>query len=488
MSKTAIVVGAGLGGIATSIRLAHRGWRVTLLEQGERIGGKLNRLERAGFTFDTGPSLITLPDVFRRLFALGGVDFDQRLKPVQIDPLFDYRFADGERLTYSTQLPELTGEIERIGGSSEEVEGFYRFLNLGARLFNLSEATFFRRPPFDRPRMADLPLLISAPKRHAWGSYQKAVHRHFKSPHLRQLFERYPTYVGASPRGAVGTLALIPYMELAEGGWYIPGGLYRIVEELEAIAISSGVRIETKVGVNRILTDRNRATGIETSDGELLDADLIVSNADPAATRRLTEGQTGAQVKSDQLSMSGFVMLIGLGKRLEGVQHHTVCFSEDYDREFSQIFESRQFPDDPTVYVNVPSVTDRSIAPDGCESVFVMANTPAEPGQWTPEHEAEAVRRVRDRLAKSGMPDMFADARFVDCWTPARFEQEYSAPGGSIYGRVSHGWRGTFMRPSQKDRKIKNLYYVGGGTHPGGGTPTVLMSAEIVSEMIGDGN
>jgi phytoene desaturase len=201
---------------------------------------------------------------------------------------------------------------------------------------------------------------------------------------------------------------------------------------------------------------------------------------------RITSGKAGRELKPDQRSMSGFVMLIGLNRKLENIRHHTVCFSGDYNREFSQIFNERRFPDDPTVYVNIPSVTDPAMAPADGESVFVMANAPADPSAWTPGFEAEAVRRVKARLAASGMPDLFASARFVDCWTPARLESEYSAPGGSIYGQVSHGWRGTFFRPSLKDRKVKNLYYVGGGTHPGGGTPTVLMSAEIVSDVIGN--
>lgn len=485
MTKKAVIVGAGLGGLATAVRLAHSGWNVTVLEQGSSPGGKLNRFERAGHTFDTGPSLITLPHVFERLFNIGGVDFHDVLKPERIDPLFDYRFASGDRLTYSSQLPDLAREIKRLTGSSDDVEGLYRFLRMGANLFDLSEKTFFERPPFSRPRLADLPLLFSAPKRHAWGSYRKAVHRHFKSPQMRQVFERYPTYVGASPRDAVGTLALIPYMEMAFGGWHVPGGLYRIVEGLMSIATAAGVRVETSAKVSGLDVRDGKARGVILDSGELFEADVVISNSDPGSIFNMTAGLAGTELKTGQRSMSGFVMLIGLNRKLTGLRHHTVCFSGDYDKEFSQMFDERRFPDDPTVYVNIPSVSDSSMAPPGGESVFVMANAPADPAAWTPEFEAEAAARVRNRLIASGMPDLFEGARFVECWTPARLEQEYSAPGGSIYGQVSHGWKGTFARPPLKDRKVKDLYYVGGGTHPGGGTPTVLMSAEIVSRMIG---
>ena len=486
MSNSAVIIGAGLGGLATAIRLAYMGWRVRILEQGSQPGGKMNRFERDGFTFDTGPSLITLPKVFERLFAIGDVDFHSRLRPVRLNPLFEYRFANGDCLSYSSQLPDLAREIERVTGSHDEVEGFYRFLNLGARLFNLSEHSFFERPLMTRPRARDLPALLKAPKRWAWGSYQKAVNHHFSSLQLRQLFERYPTYVGASPSHAVGTLALIPYMEIAEGGWYVPGGLYRIVEELCEMAENADIEISTNTPVSELIIDNGRVIGVGTTSGQRIGADIVVSNSDPGAINRLTGGTAGTRIKDNQLSMSGFVMLIGLDRKLSGLGHHTVCFSDDYDREFSEIFDDRRFPDDPTVYVNVPTRSDPSQAPHGCESVFVMANTPAETTAWTQDFESEAIERIRRRLVRSGMPDIFSDARFIETWTPARFEREYAAPDGAIYGRVSHGWGGSFLRPSLKDRKVKGLYYVGGGTHPGGGTPTVLISAEIVTRMIGD--
>ncbi len=486
MNNHAVVIGAGLGGLATAIRLANSGWKVTVLEQGSRPGGKLNRFERGGHVFDTGPSLITLPHVFARLFELAGADFYSELEPQRLDPLFEYRFGPDRRLTYSSQLPDLTSEFERFSGDRDDVDGLYRFLELGARLYDLSEKTFFARPPLAKPRLQDLGLLLSAPKRHAWGNYRKAVRTHFSSPEIRKIFERYPTYVGASPADAVGTLALIPYMELAFGGWYIPGGLYQIVETLHRLAAQAGVQFEFDAEVESIETVGGKVTQLTDSQGRSHRADIVVSNADPAVMHSLSDDRVGRKLDHDQRSMSGFVMLLGLNGKAEGLRHHTVCFSDDYDREFDQIFKERRFPDDPTVYVNIPSRTDESVAPAGDESVFIMANAPADPDAWTPEFEAEAAQRVRDRLARSGMPDFFSGAKFVECSNPARLEADYAAPGGSIYGQVSHGWKGTFFRPSLNDKRAKNLFYVGGGTHPGGGTPTVLMSAEIVTEMIGE--
>lgn len=485
MNKKVVIIGAGLGGLATAIRLSSLGWEVTVVEQGSRPGGKLNRFSHLGYTFDTGPSLITLPHVFDRLFNVCGSDFYKLIKPLQIDPLFEYRFDAGDRLTYSSDLPELAREIERVTGSIDDVKGLYRFLKMGAKLFELSEKTFFQSTPMSRPTFEDLKSLLSAPKLHAWGSYDKAVRRHFKSSQMRQIFQRYPTYVGASPHRSMGTLALIPYMELAFGGWYVPGGLYRIVEELVLMATRAGVQMEMSTRVSQIQMEGKRVTGVVSTSGQFYDADVVVSNADPASVFDFTDGVAGTKLKAEEHSMSGFVMLLGLDRKVEGLRHHTVCFSGDYDREFKQIIDEQRFPDDPTVYVNIPTVTDDSMAPSGKESVFLMANAPAGSQVWTREFELEAAQRIRKRLVLSGMPDFMEHARFVEYWNPARFEREYSSPRGSIYGRVAHGWGGTFLRPPLKDPQVQDLFYVGGGTHPGGGTPTVLLSAEIVSGMVG---
>ncbi|HEX8189989.1 MAG TPA: phytoene desaturase family protein [Pyrinomonadaceae bacterium] len=480
--RTAVVIGGGLGGLATAVRLASEGWRVEVCEQGPRLGGKMNTFERDGFRFDTGPSLITMPWVFEELFEAAGSSLSRHVTLTNVRPLADYVYADGTRFTYTTSLPEWLKTVGRL--EPRDREGFLKFMRLGARLFALSRETFLRRAPLSPPDLRSLKALRQVPLRRAWGGYHATVAAHFRSPHLRRMFERYPTYVGSSPYRSPATLAVIPYIEYAYGGWHVEGGLYRIVEGLAGLARGLGVGLHTDARVRAIEHDGRRVRGVRLADGTGLKADVVVMNGDAALTNELLGEGGGARARSER-SLSGFVLLVGLKKRLEGLGHHTVYFSEDYRAEFSQLFDERRFPDDPTVYVCAPSRTDQGTAPAGCETLFVMANAPAAGGPWDERQTGEARARVFERLSKGGFPDIAADTVVEDVWTPGRFARDYLSPGGAIYGTHSHGWRRAFLRPPNRHPRVGGLYHVGGSSHPGGGTPTVLLSAQITTELIG---
>lgn len=488
--RRAVVIGGGLGGLATAVRLAAAGWEVEVCESGPRFGGKMNTFERDGFRFDTGPSLITMPWVFEELFASGGSTLAEHVTLAPVQPLADYVFDDGTRFTYTSSLPEWLATVRRL--EPRDADGFLRFMRLGARLFALSRETFLRRPPLAPPDLRVLRSLRHMPLRRAWGNYHSAVAAHFHSPHLRQMFDRYPTYVGSSPYDSPATLAVIPFIEYAHGGWHVAGGLYRIVESLVALAQKLGARLHVNTRVARIEREGARVSGVSLADGTRLDADVVVMNGDAATTGALLEGhgvggegEGGESRKVSERSLSGFVMLLGLRRKLEGLAHHTVYFSSDYRAEFSQLFDARRFPDDPTVYVCAPSRTDAGLAPEGGETLFVMANAPAEGGAWDERRVESARASVFARLAKGGFPDVSSDVVVSDVWTPERFAGAYLCPGGAIYGTHSHGWRRAFLRPPNRHARVGGLYHVGGSSHPGGGTPTVLLSARITSELIG---
>jgi phytoene desaturase len=476
--KTAVVVGGGLGGLATALRLRMRGWAVTVFEAGPTFGGKMNRWEEEGFRFDTGPSLITMPWVFEELFENAGGRLKEHAKLTALHPLAEYFFADGARFTYSASLPEWIPTLQQI--DRRDVDGFFRFMHMGARLYEVSRGTFLQRSPYEWPRREDLGLMRHMPLRHGWGNYHRTVESHFKSPYLRQMFDRYPTYVGSSPYRAPATLSVIPYMEYAFGGYCVEGGLYRIVEGLLALARAAGVELVSGTRVESVMHSGAKVTGLRLEDGETVPADVVVMNGDASAADALL-GEPG---KPREASMSGFVMLLGIAKELPRMQQHSIYFSSDYAAEFSQIFDAHRFPDDPTVYVNVPSRGDRSLAPRDGETLFIMANAPAAEDGWDAAHICEARRRVFARLRKSGFPDIEQDIVVSDIWTPRRIADRYLMPGGSIYGAASHGWRNSFLRPPNRSRKFAGLYYVGGSTHPGGGTPMVLLSAKITCESI----
>ncbi|HWW76367.1 MAG TPA: phytoene desaturase family protein [Pyrinomonadaceae bacterium] len=502
--RRAVVIGGGLGGLATAVRLAAGGWRVEVCEQGATFGGKMNTHEREGFRFDTGPSLITMPWVFEELFASAGARLSEHLELTRVSPLAEYVFADGARLTYTTSLPEWLETVRRL--EPRDVEGFLRFMRLGASIYELSRETFLRRPVKAAPDLRALKALRRLPLRRAWGNYQAAVNEHFRSPHLRQLFGRYPTYVGSSPYKSPATLAVIPFIEYAYGGWHVRGGLYRIVESLVALARRLGVTLHHDARVQNIEHENGRVRGVKLACGTRLAADVVVMNGDASTTNALLDGGLSHDGKpapggdaahalpestpsepalpESERSLSGFVLLLGLKRKLPSLAHHTIYFSSDYAAEFSQLFGERRFPRDPTVYVCAPSRADASLAPAGGETLFVMANAPASSG-WDERKIEEARASVFERLSKSGFPCVECDAVVSDVWTPERLGRAYLCPGGAIYGTHSHGWRRAFLRPPNKSPKVAGLYHVGGGSHPGGGTPTVLLSARITCELIG---
>ena len=483
-----VIIGSGLGGLAVALRLAANGHTVTVCEQGESFGGKMNRWIEQGFRFDTGPSLITMPWVFAELFAAAGSAIDDHLEIISIHPLSEYIYPDGTRFTYSASIRDWFATLRQIEPNG--INAFLRFLKLGSQLYEISKETFLRRRPLDWPQVTDGKLLGHIPWRFGWGNYHNTVAAHFKSPYLRQLYDRYPTYVGSSPYKSPATLAVIPYIEYAFGGWYVKGGLYGIVQSLVELGKRAGITFQLKSRVITIEHKRNQVTGVRLADDTRIEADVVVMNGDASSIKGML-GEHSSKSASDnylpiqERSMSGFVMLLGVKRTMPELAHHAVYFSADYRREFSQLFDERRFPEDPTVYVNVPSRSDRSLTSGEGETLFIMANAAAnDHDEWDEEQISAARRRVFARLRSSGFPEIEADVIVEDIWTPKKIGARYLMPGGAIYGTHSHGWRHAFLRPGNKDRKYRGLYYVGGSTHPGGGTPTVLLSAQITSELI----
>src|SRR5215831_9303982 len=277
-SKHAVIIGGGLGGLAVALRLAARRWSVTVCEQGASFGGKMNHWSERGFRFDTGPSLITMPWVFAELFTAAGAAIEDHLEIVPVHPICKYVYPDGAQSTYSALMPEWLETVRNL--DARDVDGFLRFMNLGARIYEVSKDIFLRRRPLDWPRAADAKVLRHLPWRYGWGNYHKTVAAHFRSPRLRQLYDRYPTYVGSSPYQSPATLAIIPFIEYAFGGWHVKGGLYRIVESLIELAGRAGVELLPRARVARIERERNRACGVRLIDDTRIAADVVVMNGD----------------------------------------------------------------------------------------------------------------------------------------------------------------------------------------------------------------
>ncbi len=480
-----VVVGGGVGGLVAAIRLRVAGHDVTLLERNPVVGGKLAVVERDGFRFDVGPSLVTLPHVLDEPFRLAGTSLAAEVDLVRLDPQFRCSWPDGRELV--------------VGDSGCEAPGWQEFVDHGRRIWEVSERTFLAGP-MERPaqllrrmrRPSD--LLAIDPLR----TLHRAARRHFDDPHLVQWAGRYATYSGSSPFAAPATLGCIAHVEAAYGCWHPRGGLGALRDAYERVARRTGVVVRTDAEVVAITTgapastravpgsghrsgsrSEQRITGVRLDGGEVVAADVVVANADARHLYGdlLPDRRGRRRVERARPSTSGLVVVVGAEGTTPGLAHHNVWFSADDRAEFEALAAGRMAAD-PTVYACISSVTDPTQAPAGCENWFLLVNTPA---GIQLDGRVEAAR-ILAHLARRG-PDLRDRARFVEVITPADMAQRYRAPGGAIYGTSSDGRRSAFVRPANRGT-VPGLYLVGGSSHPGGGLPLVTISARIVADMI----
>ncbi|HEU4327907.1 MAG TPA: phytoene desaturase family protein [Roseiflexaceae bacterium] len=484
MTDPTIIVGGGLGGLAAAIHLAAAGQRVTLLEKNERLGGKAGLVSAAGYRFDTGPSLMTMPWILRGLYQAAGARLEDDLTLVPLESTCRYRWADGTCFEAYQILPLLMQEIARL--EPRDVDGFLRFLAYTRRIYEAVAEPFLLNP-FDGLRdLVNLRLLSDSWKIDSLRTVDAAVRSFFRSPYLRQVFNRYATYNGSSPYRAPATFNIIPYVEFVEGGWYVRGGMYELVRALERLARRVGVDIHTGAEVEQIELAGGAARGVRLVGGERLAAGAVVVNADPryAYARLLPPGAAAGRIGRLEPSCSGFVLLLGVDRRYDSLGHHNIFFSQDYPREFAAIFDRRVPPPDPTVYVCATSQTDPALAPPGHMNLFVLVNAPAT-GRVNWSREGRPYRDlVLAKLARMGLGDLEQHIAFEQIITPDDLEARYNAPGGAIYGLASNNPWSAFLRPPLRARDARQLYFVGGGTHPGGGIPLVLLSGRAVAQRV----
>lgn len=487
--KKVIVIGAGLGGLSAAIRLAALGFSVTILEKNENVGGKVNFVESGDYRFDTGASLLTMRHVLIELFEAADRRLEDYLELVLLEPICRYFWSDGTVFNASRNLPKTLKEIEKI--EPLDVAGFEKFIADARRKYEVAERTFLAHslddlPKLLRPRYAKDLAAISS-----WRTLDAHNRKHFSSPKMRQLFNRFATYNGSSPYQTPATFALIPFVEFGLGAWYARGGIYEIPRALARLAAELGVEIKTRCEVEKILCADRAAVGVKLKTGAELRADFVVSNADAIETYRNLIAPENRRSFSDQKlekiepSCSGFVLLLGAKKRFPLLAHHNIFFSDDYRAEFDSIFREKRPVANPTVYVCATSRTDESQAPEGCENLFVLINAPytSEAIDWEKEKKSYRDLIVK-KLENFGLKDLENSIEFEQIITPSDFEEKYCANRGSIYGVSSNGFFSAFLRPPNQSRDVKNLFFVGGATHPGGGMPLVLLSGKMAAELI----
>jgi phytoene desaturase len=475
-----IIIGAGIGGLSAAIRLAAAGHDVTIFEQNAEPGGKMSRLQAEGYTWDRGPSVITMRHVFEELFKSADRRLEDYLVLEPVEPLTRYFYPDGSILDATRDLPRMLARIQEM--EPRDVEGYLNFLAYAARLHRITGPVFiYDQPPtwrsFLRVPFQDW-LRFDGLR-----SMDAAIRSYLKDPKLQQLFGRFATYVGASPYLAPATLNVIAHVELNQGVWYPRGGIYQIARALSRLAAELGVQIHYQTKVARILVENGHVLGVELSTGEHVPARQVISNLDVTSTDRNLLGQAPGKRKVD-VSGSGFILLLGVARQHPELAHHNLFFSGDYAREFGQIFGQGVPADDPTIYVAITSKTDNQHAPQGCENWFVLVNAPPVGPHFDWTTQADAYRQLLlNRLSARGY-DLQPALRYQVLITPEDLQRETGGWLGALYGASSNNRWAAFRRPHNHHKKIQGRYFVGGSTHPGGGVPMVTLSGKVVAEMV----
>ncbi|MFE8700769.1 phytoene desaturase family protein [Cytobacillus sp. FJAT-54145] len=489
MKKT-IIIGGGLGGLSCAINLAVNGYRVTLIEKEAELGGKLTREVHGDYSFDLGPSTITMMSAFDEVFKAAGRKREDYLTVYPINPMTRNIFADGSIVDLSSNIEQMEEQISRY--SKEDARQYRSFLQESNRLYTISEQEFLNRLLVRKRDRFNYNLIKGFIGIQPFTSIQNLLEEYFQHPNTLAMFGRYATYVGSSPYQTPAVFSMMAHLEGSLGIYGIKGGTYYIVEAFEKLANEVGVTIKKNEQVKKICVSNKKVTGIETDHG-FYEADQVVANGDALAIyRELIEendrpSMTNKEIDRIEPSLSGFVMLLGVKKQFSLLKHHTVFFPEDYQREFIDLFDQKRAVEDPTIYICYSGYSDSELCSKGKSNLFVLVNAPAQTKHvhWD-ELKDNYASRIKTKLENKGLINLVDSVEIQKLSTPDNLQKRTGAYKGAIYGMSSNSFRQAFFKVNNKAKDIGGLWFVGGSTHPGGGTPIVTKSGQLVAKAIID--
>ena len=486
--STALVIGAGIGGIATAARLAKNGYEVIVLEKEPTPGGRCNQILRDGHRFDIGPTLFLMPEIWEETFAAIGEKMTDHLELKRIDPTYKIHFDDGLQLELTSNLGAMQTQLEAVEKTA--FTGFLNYIAEGSKHYKMSVEKFVGRNfynIFEYLSPANLPLLfqLKALKKH-----HANTSRFFKDERLKAAFTFQNMYLGLSPYDAPATYSLLQYTELAEGVWYPMGGMYACIQALVKIAEKLGVKFIYNAPVKKLNVNGSRIEGATLQDGREFTADIFVGNADlPYIYKELLpENHEAKNLEKKLYTCSTIMFYWGVDKEYPQIAHHNVFLGGEYKDSFEQIFSDHTLPETPSFYVHAPARTDKAAAPAGQETLYVLV--PVGHLDARSEQDWEAlIERAREtvlrRLAnEKGATDLREHIKFEIAYSPRDWKERFNLEKGAAFGLSHNFWQVGYLRPQNRHKQYKNLYFTGASTHPGTGLPIVLLSARLTTERI----
>jgi phytoene desaturase len=485
----AVVIGAGLGGLAAAIRLGARGYRVTVLEKLDVAGGRAGVFKQDGFTFDAGPTIMTVPQVFEELWSMAGRSFaaDVTLQPVT--PFYTIRFDDGSTFDAQSDPDAMRREVAKL--SPNDVAGYDQFMADSGAIYKVGFEQLAHVPFTNFTDMlAIVPDLL---KLKGWRSVYSHVAARVKDPRLRMALSFHPLFIGGNPFRASAIYSMIAYLERTYGVHWVKGGTNALVQAMVKLIHWQNNKVKLNAPVARIRHDGKRATGVELESGEVIAADVVVSNACAVNTYdKLLHGldarPTLRKLKSSPHSMSLFVWYFGTKKKFETVPHHIILMGPRYKELIADIFDRKILADDVSLYLHRPTASDPSLAPAGCDTFYVLSPVPHLDGKTDWRVEAERYKQmIAKRLHQTVLPHFQADIVSERVMTPLDFEGRLSSFKGAAFGLEPVLTQSAWFRPHNKGAGLSNLYLVGAGTHPGAGVPGVISSARVLDAVVPHG-
>ena len=486
-AKRAVIVGAGLGGIGAAATLAAAGWRIEMFEKNSHVGGRLNLLERDGFKFDLGPSILTMPQLFESVFERAGRKLDDYMELQVLAPEWRNHFEDGTTIDLYNTPQETVGKNEKLG--ERDQKDISRFLAYSKALYETSKPSYFDRGVDSFWSMVRYHgLWQSLFGFDIFSTMHQGVSRYITNEYLVKIYDFFIKYVGSSAFHAPAVLNMLPYIQHEFGCVYVKGGLYNLALGLRKLLEDIGVTIHVDAPVAEIVREGRRATGIKLEDGTVHTGDVVICNMEIIPAHRALLGASEKDVRrfsKFEPACSGLVIHIGTDREYPMLGHHNFFFSKNPQKHFTDVFKRKVLPEDPTIYLVAAARTDKTQAPDGCENIKILPHIPHL--QDTPPSEAdyEALKnRVLDKLERMGLEDLRKHTIVEHMWTPHDIKRLYNTNRGAIYGVVSEKKLNHGLKAPKKSELYDGLWFVGGSVNPGGGMPTSLLSGIQVAQQL----